>query len=61
MTSEQARLLRFAIRYPNSWHSYAPSIYPVIRTLEAWGDLIEVNRETKHFRLALPHPEEAEG
>ena len=49
MSSEQARILRFAIKYPG-WQSYSSSMSKVVRGLEQWG-LLEVN-EHKQFRLA---------
>lgn len=51
MTKNQARLLRFAIAY-DGWHSYSSDRNTVrqIDTLARHG-LLEVNRQTKQFRL----------
>jgi hypothetical protein len=47
-SSEQARLLRFAIKYPG-WQGYSPRVSRVVHGLVKWG-LLEVN-EFKQFRL----------
>lgn len=49
MSSEQARLLRFAIKYPGR-QGYSSSASRVVHGLVKWG-LLEVN-EYKQFRLA---------
>lgn len=49
MSSEQARLLRFAIKYPG-WQGYSSDVSRVVYGLVKWG-LLEVN-EFKQFRLA---------
>jgi hypothetical protein len=48
MSSEQARLLKFAIKY-SGWHGYSSDVSRVIYGLVKWG-LLEVN-EFKQFRL----------
>jgi hypothetical protein len=49
MSKEQARLLRFAIKYPG-WQGYGPDVSRVVHGLVKWG-LLEVN-EFRQFRLA---------
>ena len=48
MSKEQARLLRFALKYPG-WQSYCSKARPVVKSLEQHG-LLEVN-EYKQFRI----------
>lgn len=48
MSSEQARLLRFAIKY-RGWNSYGVDVSRVVHGLVKWG-LLEVN-EHRQFRL----------
>lgn len=50
MSSEQARLLRFAIKY-KGWHGYGADVSRVVHGLVKWG-LLEVN-EFKQFRLKV--------
>jgi len=49
MTKEQARLLRFAIKY-DGWHTYGGDAKRTLSQLEYHG-LIEVSEKTKQFRL----------
>ena len=53
MTREQARLLRFALKYPG-WHSAGADVRPTVRTLERHG-LLETTGAGKglQFRVAL--------
>lgn len=46
---ELFRILRFAIRFPG-WHSYASDVNKHVNRAEALG-LLEVNRQTKQFKL----------
>lgn len=53
MGKRQLQLLKFAIRYSGSWHSYGverPTV-DAVRSLEAKG-LIIVNRKFRQFTLA---------
>jgi hypothetical protein len=52
MTREQARLLRFALKYPG-WHSFAPKYRRTLRTLEAHG---LVNITGTQFCIAQDYP-----
>lgn len=50
--SELFRLVRFAIRYPNGWHTYSPDARKhIMRAVEL--DLLDVNTDTKQFRLKV--------
>ena len=49
---ELFRLVKFAMKYPG-WHSYASSLTRHIKRAEGLG-LLEVNRETKQFKLPSP-------
>lgn len=55
MGKQQARLMRFALKYPNQWHSFANDASRTVQSLVRYG-LLTVNWETKQFRL--PSPEE---
>lgn len=52
MSKEQARLLRFAIRYPG-WHSYGRDVQRVVDRLGGLG-LLELSTISRQFRLARP-------
>ena len=52
MTLEQARLMRFALKYPAGWHSYGADVTPTVRRLASHG-LLDVSTATKQFRLAI--------
>jgi hypothetical protein len=60
MTSEQTRLLLFAIKYSRGWHSCDRRDRRAIRAMDALAakSIIEVNRHGRginpQFRLALP-------
>lgn len=62
MTSEEARLLRFAIRYPNTWHSFARGQAQRTRTalvrLEVAGAIdIDRNRPPAQWQFRLARPD----
>jgi hypothetical protein len=51
MTHNEARMLRFAIRY-DGWHSYGRDVARTARRLAGHG-LLEISA-TRQFRLARP-------
>lgn len=53
MSKEQARLLRFMLRYPCEWHSYAPSMRRTLYTLQGHlnGNLPVLEVTKTQFRL----------
>lgn len=50
MSREQARLLRFALRYPDQWHGYGKDCRECLKGLERHG-LIQLSDTSKQFRL----------
>ena len=53
MTKQQARLLRFLIRYPEGWHSVGPDSRATVKRLAELG-LVEWDSITKQARLTRP-------
>lgn len=51
MSPAQARIMRYVIRYPFTWHTAGADVRRTVRSL-AWYGVIEWNPSTHQFRLA---------
>ena len=56
MTSDEARVLRFLLRYPLSWHGFALSMTKTVKRLENHGLIVVCRHGPRDMQVKLALP-----